>query len=239
MAAVNGQPADSGGPENAENAQHAGNAGDTEGSSALDVGHPSAFRRAVNALRSARPRPEVHLEEAPAPRRLAPHAFALTATVEADGDELADGRFVLLHEPEGHKAWNGAFRVVTLARAELEPEMATDPLLPEVAWTWLVDALAQRGAEQHEAGGSVTRAGTHYFGTLAERPTTTEIELRASWTPLDERLDRHLAAWCELLCSCAGLPPAPAGPACRAAEPPAGRPPAGVVRMPTRRRPRA
>ncbi|WP_084704002.1 DUF3000 domain-containing protein [Phaeacidiphilus oryzae] len=235
MAAVSGHPADSGGPEDARRA------GDSEGAGDPDGGHPSAFRRAVTALRSARPRPEVRLEEAPAPRRLAPHAFALTAAVESEGEELADGRFVLLHEPDGHKAWNGAFRVVTLARAELEPEMAGDPLLPDVAWSWLVDALAQRGAEQHEAGGSVTRAATHHFGTLSERPTATEIELRASWTPLDERLDRHLAAWCELLCSCAGLPPVPAGPPVpphRAADGPVGRPPAGVVRMPTRRRPR-
>ncbi len=55
-----------------------------------------------------------------------------------DGEEdLADGRLVLLHDPAGHDAWHGTFRLVTLVRAELEPEMAADPLLPDVCWSWL------------------------------------------------------------------------------------------------------
>ena len=44
--------------------------------------------------------------------------------------ELGTGRLVLLHDPAGHEAWQGTFRVVTYVRAELEPEMAADPLLP-------------------------------------------------------------------------------------------------------------
>jgi hypothetical protein len=207
MAAVSGQSA------------HGGPAEGT-GSEAA----PAAFRQAVQALRGARLRPEVRIGDTPAPRRLAPYAFALTATVELDGEELAEGRLVLLHEPGGHEAWHGDFRLVTLARAELEPEIAADPLLSEVAWTWLLDSLEQQGAELTEPSGTVSRCSSHYFGALAERPASTELELRASWTPVGGRWERHLAAWGELLCTCAGLPPAP----------PAG----GVVPMPARRRPR-
>jgi hypothetical protein len=175
---------------------------------------PFAFRQAVEDLRSARPRPEIRIEEVPAPRRLAPYAFALEATVVAEGEEAADGRLVLLHEPDGQEAWQGVFRLVTLTRAELEPEMAGDPLLPEVSWSWLTGALAARAAAYHDPSGTVSRASSHYFGGIADRPDDTQIEIRASWTPMERAggagpdLAAHLAAWCDLLCACAGLPPA-------------------------------
>ncbi|SEG08829.1 Protein of unknown function [Actinacidiphila yanglinensis] len=195
---------------------------------------PFSFRRAVDGLRTARVRTEVRIEEVPAPRRLASYAFALEATVVADGEELADGRLVLLHEPDGHDAWHGEFRLVTLARAELEPEMAGDPLLPEVSWSWLTGALAARSAGYHEPSGTVSRASSHYFGSLSDRRDDTQIEIRASWTPQDRPgadgpdAAAHLVAWCDLLCACAGLPPAE-GPD------PSGRPAGGVVPLPKRR----
>jgi hypothetical protein len=174
----------------------------------LDDEAPHSFRQAVEALRTARVRPGIRIEEAAAPRRLASYAFALEATVLADGDELADGRLVLLHEPGGHDAWNGDFRLVTLVRAELEPEMAGDPLLPEVSWSWLTGALAARGAGYHDPSGTVSRASSHYFGGLADRGDDTQIEIRASWTPVaGAEAAAHLAAWCDLLGTCAGLPP--------------------------------
>lgn len=175
---------------------------------------PFPFRQAVDALRAARVRSEVRIEEAAPPRRLASYAYALEAAVLADGEELADGRLVLLHEPGGHEAWHGEFRLVTLARAELEPEMAEDPLLPEVSWSWLTGALAARGARHRAPSGTVSRASSHYFGGLAERPDDTQIEIRASWTPTPQAqgggvpdVAAHLAAWGDLLCACAGLPP--------------------------------
>ncbi|MDQ0695063.1 hypothetical protein QF048_001505 [Streptomyces sp. W4I9-2] len=146
------------------------------------------------------------------PQRLAPHAYALEAAVVDGEDDLADGRLVLLHDPAGHDAWQGAFRLVTLVRAELEPEMAADPLLPEVCWSWLTGALDARGLSYGEAGGTVTRAGSHYFGALSTRRPATQIEIRASWTPRESRggvpdTASHLMAWGDLLCQIAGLPP--------------------------------
>ena len=44
------------------------------------------------------------------------------------GEELGSGRFVLLHDPAGNTAWQGTFRCVTFARADIDPEMVTDPL---------------------------------------------------------------------------------------------------------------
>ncbi|WP_374194098.1 DUF3000 family protein, partial [Streptomyces sp. MBT97] len=105
---------------------------------------PPPFRAAVDALRATRLRPQIEVEPTPAPKRLAPFAYALEATVVDGEQDLADGRLVLLHDPAGHDAWRGTFRLVTLVRAELEPEMAADPLLPEVCWSWLTGALQAR-----------------------------------------------------------------------------------------------
>ncbi|AZK97194.1 MULTISPECIES: DUF3000 domain-containing protein [Streptomyces] len=194
---------------------------------------PRAFRRAVEALRGAGLRPEIEVDPARAPQKLAPYAYALEAAVVEDDEDLADGRLVLLHDPAGHEAWHGTFRLVTLVRAELEPEMAADPLLPEVCWSWLTGALEARGLSYGEASGTVTRAGSHYFGGLSPRRPATQIEIRASWTPEEgpggvPDTAAHLAAWCDLLCQLAGLPPAPGG---------GPEPVTGVVSLPQRRGP--
>jgi Protein of unknown function (DUF3000) len=131
---------------------------------------------------------------------------------------------------------------VTLVHADLEPEMAADPLLPEVCWTWLTGALEARRVPYGAPSGTVTRASSHYFGGLREREPSTRIEIRASWSPAEPaakkggKKDRqgggvpdtaaHLAAWCDLLCQIAGLPPG-------------GAPDAGVVTLPQRRDPQS
>ncbi len=168
---------------------------------------PETFSRAVAALHTEQPRPEITLEEVAAPQRLAPYAFAMAGTVERDGDEVATGRLILLHDPAGHEAWDGTLRLVTYVTAELEPELATDPLLPAVGWSWLTDALDADGAAYTAIGGTVTQTVSTRFGELAGPPTAADIEIRASWTPLDDELDRHLRAWCALLALTAGLPP--------------------------------
>ncbi|MEU1277123.1 DUF3000 domain-containing protein [Streptomyces sp. NPDC005805] len=194
---------------------------------------PPAFRKAVEALRTARLRQEIEVDPTRPPRKLAPHAYALEAAVVDGEEDLADGRLVLLHEPAGHEAWHGTFRLVTLVRAELEPEMAADPLLPEVCWSWLTGALEARGLAYGEPSGTVTRAGSHYFGGLSDRRPATQIEIRASWTPREGAggvpdTAAHLAAWCDLLCQVAGLPPMPSGVSDTTT---------GVVTLPQRRGP--
>jgi len=168
---------------------------------------PAIFARAVRGLRSTQPRAEILLEEISPPQRLAPYAFALSASVDRDGDEVANGRLVLLHDPSGHAAWEGTLRLVTYVTAELDAEMATDPFLPEVGWSWVTDALDHQGAHYKAAGGTVTQALSTRFGDLAGNPPTADLEIRASWTPTDTDLGRHLDAWCALLASTAGLPP--------------------------------
>jgi len=173
---------------------------------------PEQFRRALEALRATRLRPEIALEETAAPQRLAPHAVALSADVVGEDDEeLATGRFVLLHDPAGHETWQGHFRVVTFVRAELELELAADPVLPSVGWSWLIEALETRQVPYAAISGTVTRVTSEAFGSMGDREPTAEVEMRASWTALDSRLGPHLQAWADVLATAAGLPPVAAG----------------------------
>jgi hypothetical protein len=158
-------------------------------------------------LRAAAPREEILLEEIAAPKRLAPYGFALSATVLRDGDEVASGRLILLHDPDGHDAWQGNLRLVTLVTAELESDLAGDPLLPAVAWTWLTDALDLHGAGYAAIGGTITQTMSTRFGELSGPPPTADIEIRASWTPVSDDLGAHLHGWCAMLSCTAGLPP--------------------------------
>ena len=141
------------------------------------------------------------------------------------GEEVGSGRLVLLHDPAGNAAWQGTFRCVTFARAEVDPEMVTDPLLASVGWSWLIDALAGHGAEYLAPSGTVTSVSSESFGGMAEEAPAGRgrgpgvLDARC-WTD-GVGLTAHLAAWAELLCTTAGLPPLPAG----------------VVLMPSRRNP--
>ena len=181
---------------------------------------PVEFRSAVASMRSAALRPEVFCEEMPAPQRIAPYAAALSADVTVDDTDIGTGRIILLHDPDGNDAWDGTFRCVAYVRCEIELDLVADPLLPEVGWTWLTDALEAHGAAYTAESGTVTRVATESFGGMAEESGTAQVEIRASWTPvtgvdgdLTPGLDitPHIEAWGELLCTAAGLEPVPEG----------------------------
>ncbi|GAA3432066.1 hypothetical protein GCM10018954_016680 [Kutzneria kofuensis] len=147
---------------------------------------PALFRQAVEALRSVRPRPEVELAEVRAPQRLAPWSFAFSARANGPADEVATGRLVLLHDPDGEDAWGGVLRVVTFVRAELDAELAVDPLLPAVAWSWLTDALGLVG----EVDGAGRHRHAELLGPVSATsparpaPTTWSCGRRGPrWTP--------------------------------------------------------
>ncbi len=175
---------------------------------------PPLFETAVQAILGMSWRPELKVEEIPAPQKIAPYAVAISADLELDETELGSGRLVLLHDPAGSASWDGDFRCVTYARADVDPEMVTDPLLTEVGWSWLLDALERNQAAYGSPSGTVTAVSSRSFGGIATDPPRAEIELRASWTPVVASSDdvvRHLRAWSELLCLTAGLPPLPDG----------------------------
>jgi hypothetical protein len=161
-------------------------------------------------------RAELRVEKETAPRRLAPFAYAVAATVSATPadpeDEIGWGRFVLLFDAAGQPGWDGKYRIIGYIRAELEPELAADPLIGEVGWTWLTEALDSRTTSYRSISGTVTTVVTQGFGGKQDEPTSTTFELRASWSPgvtgeSSPGLDGHVAAWCDVVCVAAGLPP--------------------------------
>jgi len=193
---------------------------------------PTAFSEALGELSRADVRKELKITEIPAPARLAPFALALSGDVLENslpshgqhgqefsrtpfllpGTPLATGRFILLFDPAGQELWGGKFRVVTYIRARLDHEMGQDSMLASVAWSWLEEALAERHAAHHSAGGTATRVISESFGDLQGQHDHIDIELRASWTPEHgEALGSHLSAWADMVCTFAGMPPLPEG----------------------------
>lgn len=178
---------------------------------------PQYFDDFIHQISSIHLRPEVIMEEVPPPSKLAPHAFAITAEIpsgpiDESDDYLATGRFVLLADPQYKEAWQGEFRAVTFVRAPIDDEMAADPLLNDVGWSWLEDSLDSSEAHAIAMSGTVTRVASKSFGQLAPQPDQSEIEIRGSWTPTDGAcLIHHATAWLALLEMVAGIVPLPDG----------------------------
>jgi hypothetical protein len=179
----------------------------------------NAFERLIDLLRTFTPRPEVALIEVPAPQKLATFAFAFSADVSngligEEENEVANGRFVLLHEPGGQATWDGEFRCVTFVSADVDAVMQEDPLLPEVGWSWFLESLESNDCAFNAPSGTVTRVSSASFGKLSPRSDDAEIEIRASWTPIitePHELMKHIQSWCNLISEVAGLPPVPEG----------------------------
>ncbi len=177
---------------------------------------PSTFTAACESLKRVELRNELTVRSIPSPTGVAPFSMALAANVlghaQSDSHDSADsihgsGRFILLYDPEEPESWGGAFRIVCFAQAPLENEIALDPFLADVTWSWLVDALASRDASYINASGTATRTLSTGFGELADQGDASQIELRASWSPLSVDMAGQVSAWGELLCMLAGLPP--------------------------------
>ncbi|MBO0979110.1 DUF3000 domain-containing protein [Microbacterium sp. SD291] len=171
------------------------------------------FDAAVAELRDTAFRADITVREIATPQGLAPYAIALAADVRPgeDGESVyGTGRFVLLHDPDEPGAWDGPWRIVIFAQAPLETEIGTDPLLADVTWSWLIDALDSRDATYRSASGTSTKTLSKGFGGLAVEGDGAQIELRASWTP-DGPFRPHVEAWAELVGMLAGLPPGSEG----------------------------
>jgi hypothetical protein len=175
---------------------------------------PSSFEYAAEQVRAISFRGDLTVREIAAPSGLAAHAIAIAGDVRAEEHAIdspyGTGRLVLLHDDEGPAAWNGAWRIVAFAQAPLEVDIGTDPMLADVTWAWLTDALDSRSAGFHSESGTATKILSKGFGSLAEEGDGAQIELRASWSPVGEIVP-HVEAWAELVCMLAGLPPGSEG----------------------------
>ena len=167
-------------------------------------------------MTAAQVRSEIELGPIRPPQRLAPYSYALGAEVKHPETEIipersegdAFGRLILLHDPDGAEAWDGTMRLVAYIQADLDSTEAVDPLLPEVAWSWLVDALDARAEHVTALGGTVTATTSVRYGDISGPPRAHQLEMRASWTATSPELGTHVQAFCEVLEHAAGLPPA-------------------------------
>ena len=131
--------------------------------------HPgeAEFRQAVAQVQAGlavqrEQRTELAFEDEPPPRRLAPFAYAVAAAVSTPTvrPRSAAARFVLLFDAAGQQGWDGKHRIIGYVRAELEPEMAADPLINAVGWSWLTEALDLRTSGYRKISGTVTTVVT-------------------------------------------------------------------------------
>jgi hypothetical protein len=176
---------------------------------------PAPFRAAVAAMNGASVRTDIELGPIRPPQRLAPYSYALGAEIKhpdldivperSEGD--AFGRLILLYDPDGSDAWDGTMRLVAYIQSDLDSHEAIDPLLPEVAWSWLTEALEARSEHVTALGGTVTATTSVRYGDISGPPRAHQLELRASWTAITPAIGTHVEAFCEVLEHAAGLPP--------------------------------
>jgi len=184
-------------------------------STTVNEGEPELFRTAVESLSRVEARPEISVGPIRPPQRLAPYSHALGVEVlHPEGDDVPEfsdgdafGRLILLHDPSGDDAWRGTLRLVAYVQADVEAALASDPFLPQVAWSWLTEALEEDAGPLTALGGTVTCTSSVRYGDIAGPPQAHQLELRASWTALDPDLTGHAQAFCRVLAEAAGLPP--------------------------------
>jgi hypothetical protein len=98
-------------------------------------------------------------------------------------------------------------RLVAYIQADMDDAVASDPLLPDVAWQWLNESLAEAGAGYTNLGGTVTSTASVRFGEIGGPPRAYQLEMRASWTAEGIDLSGHVVAFSKVLAHVAGLPP--------------------------------
>ena len=179
---------------------------------------PAEFSSAVESMHAATLRPEITLGTIRPPQRPAPFSHAVGLEVahpeEANGGPIpvdsegdAFGRLILLHSPAAEETWEGTMRLVAYIQADMDDAVASDPLLPDVAWQWLNESLAETGAGFTNLGGTVTSTASVRFGEIGGPPRAYQLEMRASWTADGIDLRSHVEAFAKVLAHVAGLPP--------------------------------
>ncbi|MEY4410333.1 MAG: hypothetical protein RLZ99_806 [Actinomycetota bacterium] len=167
-----------------------------------------AFAGMLERFKQVESRPEISLTQIPSPQGIAPEAIAIAAEVNHEtATDHGVSRLVFCRDPQQPEGWNSEFRIIGYAKSPIELEMAKDDYLSALPWEWLKDSLAQAGAKfAYDAGTTTTVLSTGH-GSLISQPQHAELEIRASWAPLDFDLTPHLEGWIELLALISGLPP--------------------------------
>lgn len=173
----------------------------------------------IDAINTAQLRKEFILTPTHSPQTLAPLTHAVTIDVLSSRSTLQShhthqrvspdsfARYVLLCDPDAEERWGGIFRVVAYVQVEVDSAVAHDPLLSEVTWSWLTEALSPENAHYSHLGGTVTTTHSVRFGEMSTPTAAFRVELRASWTITQGHPVHHLHAVAHTLANALGLPP--------------------------------
>lgn len=166
------------------------------------------FSGMLVGLQGISPRSEMVLTQIPSPKGIAPEALALSVEINHEmSTDHGVSRLVFCRDPKMPEGWHSEFRIIGYAKSPVELELAKDEYSSTLPWEWLRDALRNHGAEfAHEAGTTTTVISTGH-GALNSQAQFAEIEIRASWAPVNFDLASHLNGWIDLLAMISGLPP--------------------------------
>jgi len=175
---------------------------------ALDQDAPAQFAAAALSLANPALRPELNTSQIPAPAQIAPWALAFAAQAPNPADTPMNrgvGRIVFLHDPKQFETWGSNMRVIAYGKSPLENDIGIEDDTAHYWWSELMRALKLNGAKFINEAGTITKMSSTGMGSLANDPNSTEVEIRASWSLVEDDLGPHLAAWQDLIASMAGF----------------------------------
>jgi len=174
----------------------------------LDSDAPAQFAAAALSLGEPLLREELISEQIPAPEKIAPWALAFAAQAPNPADTPMNrgvGRIVFLYDPEQHETWGSNMRVIAYGKSPLENDLGVEEDVAHFWWEELMRTLKSHGAKFSHEAGTVTKMTSTGMGSLANDPSASEVEIRASWSPQHDELGPHLAAWQDLIAAMAGF----------------------------------
>jgi hypothetical protein len=174
----------------------------------LDPSAPAQFSAAALSLSEPLLRAELITSQIPAPEKIAPWALAFAAQAPNPADTPMNrgvGRIVFLHDPEQFDTWGSNMRVIAYGKSPLESDLGIEEDVAHFWWEELIRALKNHGVQYSHEAGTVTKMTSTGMGSLANDPTASEVEIRASWSPQQDDLGPHLAAWQDLIAAMAGF----------------------------------
>ena len=174
----------------------------------LDPKVPPQFAVAVQGINYSLLREELETHQIPAPEKIAPNALAFSThkpnPAETPSNRAA-GRIVFLHDPKEFETWGSNMRVIAYGKSPLETDVADQGDYAQYWWGTLELALKSHGAKYVNGAGTITKMISTGVGALDGEPVHSEVELRASWSPTEDDLAPHFAAWQNLIAEMAGF----------------------------------
>lgn len=169
---------------------------------------PAQFATAAMGLSDKLLRSELETHQIPSPEKIAPFALAFATHAPNPAEtpnNRAAGRIVFLHDPSQFDIWGSNMRVIAYGKSPLAADVIDDTEYAKYWWGTLELALVNHGAKYSASAGTITKMISTGVGSLGNEPVHTEIELRASWSPLEDSLAEHFAAWQDLIADMAGF----------------------------------